>query len=120
MSECLSGRMRLVPRLTTPPQMPPEVVRLIDAIGNHTRTEILRLLSQQPMTAVDLAAALEVAHSSVNRSLAKLETAGLVTADTPPGRRRGRVQNTWSTVPAQVQTLGQAWVEYALGQTREN
>lgn len=95
--------------------MPREVLAIIDVIGNHARTEILRRLAHSPRSAVDLAAELEVAHSSVHRHLLKLEEQGLVEADVDPGQRRGRKTVIWRTVPERVAELGQLWIGYASG-----
>jgi predicted transcriptional regulator len=96
--------------------MPGEVLAIIDVLGNHLRSEILRRLARCPMTAVDLAAELDVAHSSVHRNLVQLERHGLVQADAEPGRRRGNKQLVWSTDPAMVAQLGRRWIDYASGQ----
>jgi ArsR family transcriptional regulator len=107
--------MRRMPRLSLPQGMTEEVAAIIEVLGNHARTEILRRLARQPMTAVDLAADLDVAHSSVWRHLVLLEEQGLVAADAEPGRRRGNKNVVWSTVPQRVREMGTRWIEYASG-----
>ncbi len=109
----VSGRMRAMPRLSMPADMPLEVQAIIDVIGNSARTEILRILTRQPMSAVDLAAVLEVHHASVHRHLTKLESYGLVAATAAAGQRRGNKHVVWSTVPERVSALGAQWVAYA-------
>ena len=87
---------------------------MIEVIGNHTRTEILRLLAVRRMTTVELAEVLEVAHSSIHRNLALLETHGLVTASVEAAaRRRGNKDVTWTTNQAKVAELGAQWIAYA-------
>ncbi len=107
--------MRRMPKLSLPQGMTEEVAAIIEVLGNHVRTEILRRLAQQPMTAVDLAAELDVAHSSVWRHLVLLEERGLVTADADPGRRRGNKHVVWATVPDRVREMGTQWIAYASG-----
>lgn len=107
--------MRPMPRLSLPAGMPEEVARIIEVLGNHARTEILRRLAHQPMTAVDLAAELDVAHSSVWRHLVQLEEHGLVKAEGDPGKRRGNKSLVWETVPERVTELGRRWIDYANG-----
>lgn len=100
-----------------PADMPLEVQAVIDVIGNLARTEILRILARQPMSAVDLADAMEVHHASVHRHLAKLEAAGLVIATAEPGQRRGNKHVIWSTVTERVVELGSQWIAYATAQS---
>jgi ArsR family transcriptional regulator len=107
--------MRRMPKLSLPQGMTEEVAAIIEVLGNHVRTEMLRRLAQQPMTAVDLAAELDVAHSSVWRHLVLLEERGLVIADADPGRRRGNKHVVWATVPDRVREMGTQWIEYASG-----
>jgi predicted transcriptional regulator len=95
--------------------MTEEVAAMIEVLGSHVRTEVIRRLAQQPMTAVDLAVELGVAHSSVWRHLVLLEERGLVTADADPGRRRGNKHLVWATVPERVAEMGRQWIEYASG-----
>ena len=100
--------------------MPEEVLAIIDVIGHHVRTEILRRLAHSPMTVVDLATEMDVAHSSVHRHLVKLEEHGLVAADTEPGQRAGRGRTVlWRTAPERVLEVGQLWISYATGQDRQ-
>lgn len=113
----MSGRMRGMPRLSTPADMPLEVQAVIDVIGNLARTEILRILTRQPMSAVELAEALEVHHASAHRHLTKLESYGLVVATAAPGRRRGNKHVVWSTDPKRIRDLGAHWIAYATDQT---
>jgi DNA-binding transcriptional ArsR family regulator len=95
--------------------MPEEVRSVIDVIGNNVRTEILRRLSQQPLTAIALAQQVGVHHASVHRHLALLEEHGLVIADVDPGHRRGQAV-TWRTNVDKVAELGRIWVDYACGE----
>ena len=113
--------MRVMPRLSTPREMPREVVDLVDVIGNHARTEILRRLSAGPLSAMELAAVLDIHHASVHRHLVRLEEHGLVTAstDAEPGHRRGNKGVRWSVVPERVEQLGRQWIEYASGSDSE-
>jgi DNA-binding transcriptional ArsR family regulator len=111
--------MQPVPRLSKPPNMPEEVLAMLDAIGNSARTEILRHLSVQPLSTPDLAKAIGVDHSRVLRHLAVLEDLGLVSADHPRGSRRGvgRVV-MWETNQQRVNEVAMAWRAYASGKPR--
>jgi DNA-binding transcriptional ArsR family regulator len=107
-----------MPRLSTPDGMPQEVLTIVDVIGNHTRTEILHLLSAGvPMSAVELADQIGVNHSSIHRHLLVLEESGLVEADAPVGQRRGNKFVRWHLIPAAVTALGQRWIDYAGGRS---
>ncbi|WP_085874908.1 ArsR/SmtB family transcription factor [Nocardioides sp. PD653-B2] len=108
--------MQHVPRLSKPPRMPEGVAAIIDAIGNSARTEILRNLSQRPMSAPELAEVIEAAPRQVLRHLALLEDMGLVTADHPRGDRRakGRVV-LWTTDIARAEEVGRIWLDYVAG-----
>ena len=113
-----------MPRLSTPPEMPREVldiIDIIDVIGNHARTEILRLLSRGPSSALDLAETLNIHHTSVHRHLVQLERHGLVKPNpaVEPGRRQGQKHVTWSPVPERLRELAHRWLEYASGSDPE-
>lgn len=97
--------------------MPRDVIDLIDVVGNHARTEILRHLSGGPLSAMDLAAALEIHHASVHRHLVQLEAHGLVAASTDiePGQRRGAKDVVWKAVSEQIEELARRWTSYAAG-----
>lgn len=112
--------MRRVPKLSSPREMPEEIAAVVAVIGNQARTAILHRLSIQPMTALDLAADLEVAHSSVHRNLYALERLGLVASNTPAGDRVGKTV-VWSAVPEKIRALSEQWSSYASasGQHRE-
>lgn len=106
--------MAVMPRLSVPPDMPEEVKVVIDALGNAARTEILRLLATNSLTAAQLAAQLNINHASVHRHLSALELAGLVRADQPSGARVG-VTVQWSTdIDAVSAALGR-WFTYVAG-----
>lgn len=113
-----SGTMQRVPRLSKPPAMPEGVVAIIDAIGNGTRTEILRHLSLRAMNATELAEVIDADPRVVRRHLEVLEDMGLVAADHPRGDRRakGRVV-MWETNKQRVNEVANTWRTYALGQT---
>jgi ArsR family transcriptional regulator len=106
--------MQRVPRLSMPEDMPDAVRVVIDVIGNNVRTEILRVLAQRPLTALQLAEQLRVHHASVHRHLVLLEEHGLVTADVGRGERRGRTV-TWQTNRERLAAVGQLWIDYASG-----
>lgn len=116
----VSGRMRPMPALPTPPLMPKEVADIVDVIGNRTRTEILNLIATRVMTANELAAETGVDVTTIRRHLETLEDHGLVAGTPPPAERtpggRGR-KISWSTDHAQVAAQGQQWIAYATGQT---
>lgn len=109
-----SGTMRGMPRLSMPGDMPEEVLVAIDIIGNNVRTEILRRLARQTLTAPALAGQIGVHVVSVHRHLLILEEHGLVVADLERGQRMGRGV-TWRTEPDQVAELGRIWVAYGSG-----
>lgn len=67
------------------------------------------------MTALELAAAIDIGHSSVHRHLVVLEERGLVAADSEPGHRMGRTVVTWSLVPERVEEYGRLWINYSTG-----
>jgi len=100
--------------LSMPEDMPEEVRVVIDIIGNHVRTEILRTLALQPLTTLQLADRLRVHHASAHRNLVLLEEHGLVSADVGAGKRRGQTV-TWQTNPEKLAEVGQLWVDYASG-----
>lgn len=110
--------MRLVPRLSKPPNMPEEVLTIVGVIGNSARTEILRHLSVRPMSTTELAGDIGIDHSRVLRHLAALEDLDLVYADHPRGSRRGvgRVVK-WQTSQERVNEVAQAWRAYATSRT---
>lgn len=102
-----------VPRLTTPPGMPREVLDIIEVIGNHARTEILRRVAHESSTATELGEAMGISRSSIFRHLDELERHGLVVADVEPGQRRGNKTVRWAAVPERIEQLGRQWIEYA-------
>lgn len=94
-----------------PGDMPNNVLAAIETIGNNVRTEILRLVSAQSLTAIELADQIGVHPASIHRHLIVLERHGLVAADVAPGRRRGQ-SVTWRTQTDQVADVGRTWVRY--------
>lgn len=103
-----------MPRLTSIENQPEEVRAAIDVIGNQVRTEILRRLSFEALTAPELAENLGVSRFSILRHLGALESLGLVTADRPPGARKGVVVH-WTTDADLVAKVGTSWTTYATG-----
>lgn len=101
-----------MPRLMSIPDQPEGVGT---AMGNQVRTEILRRLSREPMTAPELGDSMGVSRFSVLRHLTVLEDHGLVGADRPAGERKG-VTVHWSTDRAQVAAFGARWTAYATGE----
>jgi DNA-binding transcriptional ArsR family regulator len=101
-----------MPRLSTPGDMPKEVLVAIETIGNNVRTEILRQTSEVGLTALELADRIGVHPASIHRNLVVLERHGLVAADVAPGRRRGQSVR-WRTQTDQVAEFGRTWVRYA-------
>ena len=95
--------------------MPQEVLDIIDVIGNHARTEILRRVAHEASTATELGEAMGISRSSIFRHLDELERHGLVVADVEPGQRRGNKTVRWSGVPERVEELGRQWISYASG-----
>ena len=97
------------------PEDQPAGVRVaIDVIGNNVRTEILRILARDALTALELAERLRVHHASVHRQLVLLEEHGLVAADVGRGRRRGQTV-TWRADPEKIAEVGKLWIDYASG-----
>lgn len=94
--------------------MPDGVLIAIDVIGNNVRTEILRRLAQEALTARDLADQVGVHVGSVHRHLIVLEQHELVTTDVDHGKRRGQTV-LWRTEIAKVAQCGEVWVRYASG-----
>jgi len=106
-----------MPQQPTPPEMPEEVMTIIDAIGNRVRTEVLRLLAHEAQTAAQLAEATNTDHRQMRRHLAVLEGLGLVIADTLPGQRgpgRGRFV-LWKTDRQRAEEVGRIWINYVTG-----
>ncbi|MBE7473866.1 MAG: transcriptional regulator [Anaerolineae bacterium] len=56
----------------------PPASRVLDALGNQTRRDILALLSQSPLTVGSIAAHLPISRPAVSKHLRILEEAGLV------------------------------------------
>lgn len=100
-----------MPRLSTPSNMPDEVLVAIEVIGNNVRTELLRQLTAQPLTALELAERVGVHSASVHRHLVLLEERGLIFTEVQKGQRRGQTVK-WQTQQARVAELGRLWVEY--------
>lgn len=107
--------MHDMPHLTSIENQPEEVRAAIDVIGNQVRTEILRRLSLESLTAPELAESLAVSRFSVLRHLTALESLGLVTADRPIGARKG-VTVHWTTDADRVSKVGTSWTAYATGE----
>lgn len=95
--------------------MPEEVRSVVDVIGSSVRTEILRRLSNQPLTALELADQVGAHFASIHRHLTLLEDLGLVSTDVGRGRRRGQTV-TWRTNKAKVHEFGSTWINYASGE----
>lgn len=107
--------MQGMPRLTSIASQPEEVSAAIDVIGSRVRTEILRRLSLEPMSAPHLGDDLGINRSIVSRHMVALEGLGLVRADRPVGERQG-VTVRWSTDRERVAELGTSWTAYARGE----
>lgn len=60
--------------------------RALDALGNPTRREIVRLLAREPLPVGELAEQLPISRPAVSKHLRVLEHAGLVTSE-PLGNR---------------------------------
>ena len=113
----MSGTIRAMPQLPTPPDMPEEVKAIVDAIGNRVRTEILCQLASRPQIVSELASSTGTVASQVRKHLAILEELGLVSADRAPGDRgpgRGRFV-LWSTNVERAEEVGRAWIDYVTG-----
>lgn len=91
--------------------MPDEVLVAIDVIGNNVRTEILRQLTAQPLTALDLAERIGVHPTSVHRHLVLLEERLLISTEVQQGKRRGKTVK-WQAQQSRVAELGRVWVAY--------
>lgn len=97
-----------------PGDMPEEVLAVIDVIGNNVRTEILRQLAKEPLTARDLADQIGVHVGSVHRHLVLLEQHGLIAASVEAGKRQGQTV-LWRTDPEKVAESAEVWARYASG-----
>jgi predicted transcriptional regulator len=64
----------------------PPANRVLDALGNQTRRDILTLLQQSPLTVGSIAAHLPISRPAVSKHLRILQEAGLV-AYNPDGAR---------------------------------
>lgn len=95
--------------------MPRDVARVVELISNAVRTEILRHLVPEPLTAMELADRAGIVHSSIYRHLVLLEEYGLVVADHPQGQRGGKAKVRWSTNPERVREVAEQWAAYATG-----
>lgn len=95
--------------------MPEDVLAAIDVIGNNVRTEILRCLAQEAMTARDLADSIGVHVGSVHRHLVLLEQHGLIATDVGAGKRQGQTV-LWRTDTFKVAVCGEVWTRYASGE----
>lgn len=95
-----------------------------DIISSRRRTQILRLLSDRPMTVTELAVELNIDPTQAKTNLRRkhldvLEQVGLVVSDTPRSERRPRGQAKkvlYWTNPAAVDIVKDAWGAYAKGQ----
>lgn len=101
-----------VPRLTRPTGMPEEIALVVEVMSNAVRTEILRVLAQKPLTAVEISQLTGVVHSSIHRHLVLLEDAGLVHTDHEPHRRRGR-EIRWTVDAQRIESMAAEWAAYA-------
>ncbi|NHA02137.1 winged helix-turn-helix transcriptional regulator [Nocardioides sp. W3-2-3] len=75
---------------------------------------MLRLAAIKPRTIPELATEVDAAPTTVLRNLTRLEAAGLIEADTPPGERVGVVV-TWSTNKRAVLDAAKHWGAYMTG-----
>ncbi len=94
--------------------MPEEVLSAIEVIGNNVRTEILRRLAREALTAGNLAEQIGVHVGSVHRHLAMLEQHELVATDVDPGKRRGQMV-LWRTNTTKVAEWAEVWGRYTSG-----
>lgn len=91
--------------LTVRPDLPAQVERAIDVVGNRVRVAALRsLTSEGPTTATELARRLDVSGPLVRKHLVALENLGVVVT-TPPRREPGRLRRTYSVAPRVLQEL---------------
>lgn len=107
--------MSLMPRLTTPPWMPPEVEVVVEALGNRARVQILRELARgDALTIADLAPRVGTSAVSVLRHVHVLEEHGLVDGDHARGARRGR-DVRWRARSGAVEAALETLREYLAG-----
>lgn len=104
-----------MPPRTSIPEMPEDVQAVIDVVGSHVRTEILRRLVPAAQTAPQLAQAMRVSRFSLIRHLGALELHGLVRADHARGHRRGTTVR-WSTDTVRVAEFTRPWTSYVHGE----
>lgn len=105
-----------MPRYIRPPSaLPGDVEMAIESFGTMFSRAILRHLSTHgPTGAADLARELGTDANTARRTLQGLEDAGLVTADVPPGQRRGRMV-MFTVQPERLEYLLAALKDYLLG-----
>lgn len=83
--------METMPKLVRPEDQSPEIDRFISVFGNRARLSIIRFLQANgPSLRIDISEALDMAKPTLGHHLAELEELGVLNADLPPERRRGR------------------------------
>jgi DNA-binding transcriptional ArsR family regulator len=90
--------------------MPPDLLRrVVEALANETRLQILRFCAEAGRSTRELAQLLEITEGAVSKHLQQLEATGLVR------RRRQSYYVLYRTVPGRIQAVSPALLRY-LGQ----
>lgn len=80
-----------MPKLVRPADQPEQLEHFIAVFGNRARMSVVRFLEKNgPSLRVDIAEATGIANPTLGNHLAELERIGVVEADLPVERRRGR------------------------------
>lgn len=81
-----------MPKLVRPADQPEDLDAVVSVLGNRAKLAIIRYLAHHsPATRAAIAAATGLAAPTLGNYLLELEPTGIITTDTPPKRRRGRV-----------------------------
>ncbi len=79
----------------------------LDALGDHTRRSIVRLLAARPLSVGDVAAGLPVSRPAVSQHLRVLQSAGLVAVSRQGTRRIYRLEGAGAAAARDF--LDQMW-----------
>lgn len=83
--------MGVMPKYVRPADQPEQLNDFIAVFGNRARLSVVRFLQENgPSLRIDIADATEIANPTLGHHLSELEALGVINADLPPARRRGR------------------------------
>lgn len=108
-----TGMMFPMPSDVTPPGMTEDVVRAVEMMGSHIRTQLLHELTRatRPLGTPELVAAVGASRIATRENLHALEELGLIQASHPPEDRAGR-KVEWTADTPRVRELADRWREY--------